>query len=272
MEDLETEIAKLKERHADEVKSKAEWEAREKASLDAFDYAMSLIADDPYEVHEVSNIKAFPRKRDDFWSHVAVMSRGYPKHMIWSVKKVIGGISYNTKTATLLGHGGVLFLSNLLDGQGLGFDSDIEESGCMIYGTKSGEFFCVYGFMGNPDCCVSVIKKYMRYSGIRFSDPSIQMLIIIPFTKAEAVRWLQIMGYPEEKIALTLSEPEMKQQAANLRIPPNLMSRIDAAAEAAGMSRNEWLMRAAEMALDFGLGEYVLSEDGMMKGIEDRSE
>lgn len=43
--------------------------------------------------------------------------------------------------------------------------------------------------------------------------------------------------------------PEQKARPINLKIPPALLAQIDAAAEAAGLNRTQWLILAARAYL-----------------------
>lgn len=46
--------------------------------------------------------------------------------------------------------------------------------------------------------------------------------------------------------------PEEKAKPYSFKLPPGLVARIDAAAEAEGLNRTQWLIKAAEQRLGAG--------------------
>jgi hypothetical protein len=94
------------------------------------------------------------------------------------------------------------------------------------------------------------ISRWSQQQGVPDSDRFI--------TADEAREWLIRCEYSDDDIESAMGERLAEERgpgrpevgpAFSLRFPPELLARVDAAAESAGMTRAGWLRRAAEQAL-----------------------
>jgi hypothetical protein len=137
------------------------------------------------------------------------------------MKRVIGGKSYNTDTAT------VIASWEYKDGDG--YDTEAE-----LYRTKGGAFFAVHEWVVEE----GIVKVYFE-----------------EMTRAEVDRLVERTDNLEiydEQILAAPPEAEAEEEEGSTiygRVPTSLKARIEADAKAKGLSVNAWLIRCAERCL-----------------------
>lgn len=144
------------------------------------------------------------------------------------MKRIINGLTYNTETST-----------RVAQSEWLDHDDNSEVTG-VLYQTRGGAFFVHH-------VSRSEVKNRHGEWDVRIRND------ITPLTAERAHAWMmddaEVFTNPFEDPPEAAAEMEA---AATLyvRVPTALKRRVDAAADAQGVSANAWAMRCIERCLD----------------------